>query len=81
MTSMIIRLNLDLEFKVINEKSLGNKEYKAIRYEELIISPHKVLKEILNFIPLKYDKQVLSPTVLGCHSFGNSYINKISKIS
>ena len=81
LTSMIIRMNLDLEFKVLNEKSLGKKEYKVIRYEELTSSPQKVLKEILNFIPLKYDKQVLIPTVLGCQSFGNSYIKKIGKIS
>ena len=80
-TSMIVRLNLDLEFKVINEKLLGKKEYKVIRYEGLVSNPQKVLKEILNFIHLKYDKKVLIPTVLGCQSLGNSYIKKISKIS
>jgi len=80
-TSMIVRLNLDLEYKETNEKILGKKKYKTIKYEKLVLDPKKVLKEIFSFMSVKYDDKSLLPTVLGYPSIANSYVKKISKIS
>tara|TARA_B100000989_G_C19531736_1_gene470390 strand:+ start:2773 stop:3732 length:960 start_codon:yes stop_codon:yes gene_type:complete len=80
MESMIKRLSIDDRFITLIKDFL-NKKIKIIKYEKLVDNPRKLMREISNFMSIKFDKKSLIPTVLGHKSLGNSYNIVISGIS
>ena len=59
MESMIKRLSIDDQFISFNKKR-KKKKFKTIKYEKLIDNPQKLMREISNFISIKFDKKLLS---------------------
>ncbi len=81
MESMIKRLSIDDQFISFNKSFLKKKKFKIIKYEKLVDNPQKIMKEISNFISIKFDKKALIPTVLGHEAVGNNFTKKITGIS
>ena len=84
LSSMINRLQLDFKYIDINRKKFPGR-YKIIKFENLVKKPKKTTKEICKFINIKFEKNILKPTILGKGSKGNNYegvnFKKISKIN
>ena len=54
----------------------------VIKYENLVSNQKNITKKICKFINIKYDKNIMVPTVLGKSSAGNNYEGiKFKKIS
>ena len=51
-----------------------------IKFEDIINQPKKVAKKLLKKLGLKFDKSVLSTSLLGVKSLGNSSYKKNKKI-
>ena len=51
-----------------------------IKFEDLVNNPKKTSKKIANILNINYSKNMLSPTVLGVKSIGNSSFKKNSKV-
>lgn len=46
-------------FGMVNQQILGGKQYKLIRYEDLLIDPEKVGKEICEFLNIPFSEKIL----------------------
>jgi len=55
-----------------NVRTIAPNQYKVVRYEDLIAESEKVMKELVNFLEIKYDDILTSPTLLGKEWGGNS---------
>lgn len=86
LASMINRAKLDLKFATVNKKIIGNKNYKVIKFEELVESPIKKIKEICKYLKVRFNNKLLYPSIMGEATKGNSYegedfTSMISKIN
>tara|TARA_Y100000992_G_C21220069_1_gene470017 strand:+ start:178 stop:1158 length:981 start_codon:yes stop_codon:yes gene_type:complete len=82
LSSLINRVHLDFKYIDINKSIFGRKKYMIVKYENLVSSQNNVTKKICKFINIKYDKNIMVPTVLGKSSAGNNYEGiKFKKIS
>ena len=61
------------------KKKYPNKIY-LIKFEDLVNNPKSISKKICKILKIKYSKKMLSPTVLGKKSFGNSSYKKSKDI-
>ncbi len=61
------------------KKKYPNKIH-IIRFEDLVNNPKSISKKICKILKIKYSKKMLSPTVLGKKSFGNSSYKKSKDI-
>jgi len=50
--------------------------YHVIKYENILTNPEKSMKELADFIGVKYDPILLKPTIKGKLWLGNSSLNK-----
>ena len=73
LSSTMNRLQLDFQYIKVNKKFFGNKRYKVIKYESLVTKQKKTTTELCRFLGIKYDKQILKPTILGKISEGNNF--------
>ncbi len=71
--SMINRCKLDYSFIDINKDIYGKKNYKHIKFEDLTKKSKKTMVEICNFLKVKFNKQLLFPSILGTKTKGNNY--------
>lgn len=56
------------------------KDYKVVKYEELVKEPEKVMRDLCDFCDLDYSDNNISPTVLSKNWFSNSTYNTNSNI-
>lgn len=61
------------------KKKYPNKIH-LIKFEDLVNNPRLVSKKVCKILKIKYSKKMLSPTVLGQKSFGNSSYKKSKDI-
>ncbi len=73
LASLINRAKLDLKFSIINQKLIGKKKYKTIKYENLVNKPKEELKKICKYLNVKFNNNLLYPSILGYKTIGNSY--------
>lgn len=62
-----------------NKKIIPN--YKVLRYEDLARNPKQIMSEISDFLDIKFDKNMLEPSVLSKPWSGNSAYGSINGIS
>ena len=73
--SLLERGKLGMELAILNQKIIGRKQYLIVRFEDLVSQPKKYLTEICKFLNIKYQADLLKPTVLGKWWPGNSFEN------
>ncbi len=73
MHQMIERCRLGMEFSQYSRKRFGSEVYKIIKFEDLTTNPEKILKEICNFLKIRFSENMLIPTVCGKLWRGNNF--------
>jgi hypothetical protein len=73
MHSMIERGKFGFELSAQNQKRLGKKRYKIVRFEDLVLDTEKTMKSVCDFIGISFSKRVVVPTICGRPWRGNSY--------
>lgn len=71
--SLINRAKLDFNFIEINKSLFGKDKYKEIKFEELVINPKKSMFKVCKFLNVKFNSNLLKPTILGQSTKGNNY--------
>lgn len=71
--SMIERGRLGMEMAVANSQAIGPKQYKIVRFEDLVTDPQTVMKEITAFIGLTYSDDILRTSTLRHTWDGNNF--------
>jgi len=71
--SLIDRGKLGMELARDNASIFGNNRYKIIKFEELVNKPEKTMKEICDFLGIKFEEIVLKPTICGKPWKGNNF--------
>ena len=56
------------------------KKIHIIKFEDLIDNPERISKKVAKILNIKYSKSMISPTVLGKQSIGNSSFGKTTKV-
>ncbi len=62
-----------------NERSIP--DYKVIRYEDLAENPSIIVKDIADFLCIKFNKEMLQPSLIGKPWSGNSAYGEFKSIS
>ena len=52
-------------FGLVNQSILGEKNYKIIRYEDLLQQPESIMRSICTFLEIPFADQILSPVDIG----------------
>tara|TARA_Y100001970_G_scaffold289539_1_gene420293 strand:- start:1833 stop:2807 length:975 start_codon:yes stop_codon:yes gene_type:complete len=73
--SLINRAKMDLSSAWINQKHYSD-SFLAIRYEDLVKDPEKLIKKVAKFLDLKFSKSLLIPTSMGEIYHGNNFDGK-----
>ena len=55
------------------EAILGKENYLVLRYEDLVTQSEDVLKNIAEFLEIKFSKSMLVPTIMGVPHGGNNH--------
>jgi hypothetical protein len=74
--STITRNIWGIRFAEINRRILGDDRYRAIRFEDLVENPEHVMREIAEWLEIDFEDSLLSPTICGRPTGGNSFENK-----
>ena len=76
--SVLFRSRQDLLSSFFNS---NHKSFKIVSYESLVKNPKKIIKNLCNFLKIKYYNQLLEPTISGKKFYGNNFKNKLFGIS
>jgi len=83
--SLIDRGKLGLEFAKYNKEMLGSESYKVIKFEDLTLKPKDTMKELSEFLDIRFTDELLIPTNLGKpwkgNNFDNLEFNKVSSVN
>ena len=55
-----------------NLRLINQKQYKVVRYEDLISQPEKIMQDVSHFLNIDYSEELTKPTVFGETWGGNS---------
>jgi len=75
--SMIDRGRLGFEYALINQKIFGHENYFVFKFEDMVANPEKYMKQICDFLSIKYSDSMLYPTVCGKFWPGNNFEGKV----
>ena len=73
LSSTINRAKLDFKFIDINKSIFGKSRYLVIKYDELTKKTKKTMMKICKFLKIKFDVNLLKPTILGAKTSGNNF--------
>ena len=83
--SLIDRGGMGMRIALNNQKVLGEKKYKIIKFEDLTSKTDKIIKELISFINIKFSESLLKPTMNGYLWKGNNFqgitFNKVSNMN
>jgi len=83
--SLIDRGKLGLELAKYNKEIIGSDNYKVIKFEDLTLKSGDTMNELCEFLGIKFNDNLLSPTILGKPWKGNNFqklkFNKISSVN
>jgi hypothetical protein len=74
--SLLERGKLGMEFAKNNQEFFGENNYLVIKFEDLTTNPRKVLEIICDFLNIKFDEILLTPTICGILWKGNNFEGK-----
>lgn len=73
LASLVHRGKLGLRMALENRTAYGPERYHLVRYEDLTAEPETTMREIAQFLDIEFDRCLITPTVLGTPTGGNSY--------
>lgn len=73
LASTINRAKLGMELGLLNRKRFGQNKYKLIKFEDIVTEPEDTLSDVCDFLNIKFDNILLTPTQLGQPIKGNSF--------
>lgn len=76
LASVINRARMDLISAMIGQKEYPN-DFLAIRFEDLVNETDEIMQNVANFLNIKFDKGLLTPTKFGIAYKGNSLEGKV----
>lgn len=76
LSSHINRARMDLISARINQNNFP-KSFMAIRFEDLVKNPEKIMKIVSNFLNIEYEKGLISPNMSGKPYLGNNFDGKL----
>jgi hypothetical protein len=80
--SVIDRARLGMEMAEINQERFGKEQYLILKYEDLVSNPEKVLERVCDFLGIRFQASLLTPTLCGVLWKGNNFeANKFNSIS
>lgn len=83
--SLIDRGKLGLELAKHNIEIIGSDSYKVIKFEDLTLKPKDTMKELSEFLDIRFTEELLIPTIIGKPWKGNNFENlefkKVSSIN
>ncbi|TAL12162.1 MAG: sulfotransferase [Nitrospirae bacterium] len=75
LASLLNRARMDFLSAEVNLKQFP-KDFMAVKFEDLIVSPLEVMKNVCEFIGIQFTESLLIPTLVGREYKGNSYDKK-----
>lgn len=71
--STLYRIKLGSDLIGVNEAIFGKENYLVLRYEDLVKQSEDILKNIAEFLEIKFSKSMLVPTIMGVPHGGNNH--------
>lgn len=81
LSSLINRLKLDFYFAKSNQNFYGKKNYLIIKFENLVENTEKTMRQVCNFLNVKFSKELIMPSIYGKLSKGNNFNENFRKVS
>ena len=82
LASLIHRAKLGMEIGFYNLQKFGPEKYKMLKFEDVISNPEREMKSVADFMNIKFDPVLLSPTRLNERTRGNNFDgNNFSELS
>jgi len=72
LSSLINRVRMDYKSALNNQEAYPD-SFLAIRYEDLVTEPKKLMQTISNFLDIEFSESMLIPTIMGQDYFGNNF--------
>ena len=77
LASLIYRAKIGMEIGFYNVQKYGPKQYKILKFEDVISNPEREMKNVAAFMGIAFDEILLTPTRLKNQTTGNNFDGNI----
>ena len=61
-----------MKYSHINQKYFGNHRYMILKFEGITLHPEKSMKNVIDFLGIKYNESMLQQTIMGSSTGSNN---------